>query len=246
MRLRHFLIASLLVHALLVGLLVLPRPPEPGPRALLVARLLSPLSTPGKPWVAPPPKKAPGPPPPQPQERAPEEPPSLQETPPAPPARRTPPEGTEKAPVEAPEQTPAAPGAPSLLQALRQEARALVDSRMKAQGMSNAITLGTQGLRYEGYLQRLKERIESVWVYPPRAAEQGLYGEMVALFTILKDGSLGEVRLLRTSGHPLLDEAALKALRDAQPFWPLPEGWGREAITIEGHFIYTLYGLYLR
>ncbi|MEW6162809.1 MAG: TonB family protein [Nitrospirota bacterium] len=101
-------------------------------------------------------------------------------------------------------------------------------------------------LRYLGYLRRLKERIESIWIYPPDAAARGIYGDLIIKFTIKKNGRLGPVELIRTSGHKNLDDAALRALRDAEPFWPLPDEWNMEAYTIEGHFIYTIYGYYVR
>ncbi|MDI1471565.1 MAG: energy transducer TonB [Thermodesulfovibrio sp.] len=97
-----------------------------------------------------------------------------------------------------------------------------------------------------GYLQRLKEKIERVWQYPPQAAERGIYGDLYIKFTIDKRGKLISVELLRTSGYRMLDDAAIKALNDAQPFWPLPEEWQKDSLTITGHFIYTLRGFYLR
>jgi protein TonB len=101
-------------------------------------------------------------------------------------------------------------------------------------------------LRYLAYLRRLKERIESIWIYPPDAATRGIYGDLVIKFTIKKNGSLGAAELVRTSGYKNLDDAALRALKEAEPFWPLPDEWGMEAYTIEGHFIYTIYGYYIR
>lgn len=106
-------------------------------------------------------------------------------------------------------------------------------------------TFDTREYRYLLYNQRLKQRIESIWVYPRDAAAQGIYGDLIIRFTILQNGSLGPVELVRTSGHKGLDDAAIKALRDGAPYWPLPKEWGMEAYTIEGLFIYTLYGYYV-
>jgi TonB family protein len=108
------------------------------------------------------------------------------------------------------------------------------------------ITFDTREFKYQGYMARLKEKIESIWQYPRSAAERGIYGDLYIRFSIKKDGSLGRVDLVRTSGYRDLDEAAFKALRDASPFWPLPKEWDMEEFIIEGHFIYTLYGYYIR
>ena len=96
------------------------------------------------------------------------------------------------------------------------------------------------------YNRRLKERIESIWVYPPEAAARGIYGDLILRFTIKKDGKIGAIELVRTSGHKNLDDYAMRALRDGSPYWPLPEEWGMDSYTIEGHFVYTIYGYYIR
>jgi protein TonB len=107
-------------------------------------------------------------------------------------------------------------------------------------------TFSTKEYKYYGYNTRLREKIESVWNYPYEAVQKGIYGDLVIQFTILKSGKLGAVRLIRTSGYTMLDNAAMKALRDAAPFWPLPDEWKEDAYTITGHFVYTLGGFYIR
>jgi periplasmic protein TonB len=110
----------------------------------------------------------------------------------------------------------------------------------------NAITFDTDEFKYRTYMLRLKEKIESVWRYPPEAATGGIYGDLYIRFTIKKNGMLSDVELMRTSGHKNLDEAAQQALKEAQPFWPLPNEWAKDSITITGHFVYSLYGTYIR
>ncbi len=110
----------------------------------------------------------------------------------------------------------------------------------------SSITFDTKEFKYHGYLKRLRERIEGVWRYPQEAAERGIYGDLYLRFTIKKNGRLGDIELVRTSGYKVLDDAAIRALRDADPFWPLPDELGKEAFTITGHFVYSLYGVYLR
>ncbi len=92
----------------------------------------------------------------------------------------------------------------------------------------------------------LKEKIESIWQYPIEAARRGIYGDLRIRFSITRNGKLGYVRLIRTSGYKELDEAAMKALKDAEPYWPLPEDWQGDSLTITGHFIYSIGGFYLR
>lgn len=111
---------------------------------------------------------------------------------------------------------------------------------------SQGLSFSTKEFSDWGYLQRLKEKIERVWQYPPEAAERGIFGDLYIKFIIDKKGKLISIELIRTSGYRMLDDAAIKALKDAQPFWPLPDDWQKDSLTITGHFIYTLRGFYLR
>lgn len=100
------------------------------------------------------------------------------------------------------------------------------------------LTFDTSEFKNRGYMRMLKERVEDIWKYPKEAARKGLSGDLYMKFTIKKDGRLGEVELLRTSGHRELDEAAMNAIKKAAPFWPLPDDWDKDALEIKGHFIY--------
>lgn len=110
----------------------------------------------------------------------------------------------------------------------------------------STITFDAKEFKYYGYMRRLREKIEGIWQYPSDAATRGIYGDLYVNFTIKKNGALGSVDLVRTSGYRSLDEAAIKALKEAAPYWPLPEEWKEEALTIKGHFIYSLQGTYIR
>jgi protein TonB len=120
-------------------------------------------------------------------------------------------------------------------------------SRKEQEGTKegSAITFDTTEYKYYGYMQRLREKIEGVWSYPREAAARGIYGDLHIKFTIKKNGELGAVELQRTSGYKILDDAALKALRDAAPYWRLPDAVG-DSITIPAHFIYVNGVYYLR
>lgn len=116
----------------------------------------------------------------------------------------------------------------------------------KEEREEKVFTFDAKEYKFLLYNKRLKERIESIWIYPPDAAAKGIFGDLVIRFSIKKNGRLGEIELIRTSGHKSLDDAAIKALRDGEPYWPLPEEWGMDIYTIVGHFIYTIHGYYIR
>ena len=56
--------------------------------------------------------------------------------------------------------------------------------------------------------------------YPDEARRQGIYGSLRVLVIIKSDGSLDHMRVLESSGHPVLDRAALNIVRTAAPFAP--------------------------
>ena len=47
--------------------------------------------------------------------------------------------------------------------------------------------------------------------YPPEAVARGLEGEVRLILTLGDDGSIAEVSVATSSGHPFLDKAAIKA-----------------------------------
>ncbi len=56
--------------------------------------------------------------------------------------------------------------------------------------------------------------------YPEEARRQGVYGSLRVLVIIKSDGSLEQMRVLESSGHPVLDRAALNIVRTSAPFAP--------------------------
>lgn len=98
--------------------------------------------------------------------------------------------------------------------------------------------------RHRGYMRMLRDKIESIWQYPNEAARLGISGDLYIKFSIKRDGSLGDVDIIRTSGHKDLDESAIKALKNGAPFWPLPDDWEKDDLSITGHFIYLLGDFY--
>ena len=72
------------------------------------------------------------------------------------------------------------------------------------------------------YLYNWQQRIETIGNqhYPQAAREQNLYGDVILVVDIKSDGSLEQVKIGRSSGNKLLDDAALKIVRLSAPFEP--------------------------
>ncbi len=107
------------------------------------------------------------------------------------------------------------------------------------------LTFDVPEFHHRGYMRRLKDKIERIWQYPTAAAGHGISGDLYISFSINRDGSLGEVKLVRTSGYKDLDKAAMEAIKNAEPYWPLPEDWKEDQLSINGHFIYLIGKTYI-
>lgn len=109
----------------------------------------------------------------------------------------------------------------------------------------DAVSLNTTEFKYVSYFSKIKRQIQMVWKYPESARREGIMGVLTLKFSIKEDGNLKGVSLLRSSGSSILDRAAMEAVRDAVPFFPLPENLG-EVLDVVANFEYELNGYYFR
>jgi protein TonB len=110
----------------------------------------------------------------------------------------------------------------------------------------DSVTLDTDEFKFISYNRWLKIKVESVLKYPELAAVSGYQGTLYIKFDILKDGSLGDVEVLKSSGYKILDDEALRSIRSSAPFQPLPEEWNMERYSIRAAVIFYLGGGYIR
>lgn len=92
------------------------------------------------------------------------------------------------------------------------------------------ISANTREHLYAGYMRSWVSKVERVGNlnYPAAARRRNLAGALVLSVDVLEDGSVGRIRVLRSSGHDILDEAAVRIVRLSSPFAPLPEEIRRE------------------
>ena len=75
------------------------------------------------------------------------------------------------------------------------------------------------------YLNSWEKKIEKIGNlnYPKKATKNNVYGSLELLVSILPNGELNEIRLIESSGHLVLDKAAISIVKMASPFAPFPE-----------------------
>ena len=85
------------------------------------------------------------------------------------------------------------------------------------------------------YLNSWRRKIESVGNlnYPQKARKNKLYGSLRLMVAILPDGSLKEVALLESSGHQVLDDAAVRIVRLSAPYAPFPDALRQSTDVLE-------------
>ena len=85
------------------------------------------------------------------------------------------------------------------------------------------------------YLDSWRRRIEAVGNinYPTAARQQQLYGSLRMLVALFPNGEVSEIQILQSSGHNLLDQAAVQIVNMAAPFDPFPEAMRAEADILE-------------
>lgn len=75
----------------------------------------------------------------------------------------------------------------------------------------------------DNYLSQLSRHLGKFYEYPRRARRLGQEGVPVIVFRFQRDGTLVEHYLQDSSGHELLDKAALDMLKQAAPLPPVPD-----------------------
>ena len=82
---------------------------------------------------------------------------------------------------------------------------------------AGAVTLNVSDFPFAWYLSRVQAKITERW------AGRALPGQQpVAVFDIGRDGQMSGLAISRSSGNTYYDQAALRAITEANPFPPLP------------------------
>lgn len=110
------------------------------------------------------------------------------------------------------------------------------DLKVPLQETSEEFSILEEEPMYPGGLQGLMQDLVGNIKYPKSARKQGVAGVVVLHFVIERDGSVGDVEVVK-SVHPDLDAAAVNAVKQLRMFYPGKAG---------GKFIRVRYTLPVR
>jgi TonB family protein len=97
-----------------------------------------------------------------------------------------------------------------------------------------ALTLNAADFPFAWYLRQVNDKISRNWEGKARDGAQP-----TAVFEISRNGQVRALAIEKSSGNPLYDQAALRAITEAIPLPPLPEEFKEAFLRIHLGFNYT-------
>lgn len=92
------------------------------------------------------------------------------------------------------------------------------------------ISANTREHRYAAYMEAWRAKVERIGNinYPDEARERELSGSLLLDVALNPDGSVIEITVRHSSGHKVLDDAAVRIVELAAPYAPFPDDVRRE------------------
>ena len=99
------------------------------------------------------------------------------------------------------------------------------------------ISANTREFTYAAYDKAWVSRIERVGNlnYPDEARRRQLHGQLVLTVGLASNGQIESIDIIQSSGHKVLDDAAIRIVHLAAPFPPVPQGKddrGRKGVDV--------------
>jgi TonB family protein len=90
------------------------------------------------------------------------------------------------------------------------------------------------GNRFGYYEQLIRDKVARNW--RSQDLDSSVHNPVIVTFDILRNGSIQNARVTRSSGNFAADQSAQRAILMSNPFPPLPAQYERDVATIEFSF----------
>lgn len=90
------------------------------------------------------------------------------------------------------------------------------------------------------YFEMVRLRIESHKRYPNAAKRRQIEGQVTVRFAIEPDGRISSLKIVKSTRHRALDQAALSAVKEASPFPKPPKNLFKRSIPLEITIMFEL------
>jgi protein TonB len=105
-------------------------------------------------------------------------------------------------------------------------------SSINSGGLASLGVPNGQGSRMPNYAELVASKIANSKIYPRRARERGIEGDVLISLTISKDGKVLESDVIQ-SDSSILSNGVDDIIRSAQPFPVFPDGFNYEQVTLK-------------
>lgn len=105
-----------------------------------------------------------------------------------------------------------------------------IDAGEKRPRHGAVTSASTREYKYASYLKDWERKIEK-WGslnYPIEAKTRNIHGDLLLDVAVNYDGTIVDVTVRRSSGHPVLDDAARRIVHLASPFAPFPPSFRKD------------------
>jgi protein TonB len=87
------------------------------------------------------------------------------------------------------------------------------------------ISASTKEYKYATYMEAWRAKVERIGRlnYPEEAKKRQIFGSLIMDVVLNSDGSVYQLQIKKSSGSKVLDDAAVRIVRLAAPFAPLPD-----------------------
>ena len=108
--------------------------------------------------------------------------------------------------------------------ALSSEVQRKLETRAK-RPKRTFISASTREYKYAAYMEAWRAKVERVGNlnYPEEARRRNISGQLVLDVALNPDGKINQITIRRSSGHKVLDDAAIRIVELAAPYAPFPE-----------------------